>query len=110
MKYIGLDLHKRNIFATVLDGDGKILSRATIRSKKEDINYYLKSQGSGETLSIAIEASYNWLYYYRILEGITDNIVVAYPLKTKIIGESRVKTDKIDLRSTGLHAKSRYAS
>jgi hypothetical protein len=22
MKYIGLDLHKKNIFATVLDGDG----------------------------------------------------------------------------------------
>ncbi|NQT67340.1 MAG: transposase [Actinobacteria bacterium] len=96
MKYIGLDLHKRNIFATVLDGDGKILSRANIRSKKEDISYYLKSQGSSENLSVAIEASYNWLYYYRILEGITDNIVVAHPLKTKIIGESRVKTDKID--------------
>lgn len=43
MKYIGLDLHKRNIFATVLDGDGRILSRANIRSKKEDINYYLIS-------------------------------------------------------------------
>ena len=96
MKYIGLDLHKKNIFATVLDGDGKILSRANIRSKKEDISYYLKSQGSSENLSVAIEASYNWLYYYRILEGITDNIVVAHPLKTKIIGESRVKTDKID--------------
>jgi len=89
-----------------LDGDGKIISRANIRSKKEDISYYLKSQGSSENLSVAIEASYNWLYYYRILEGITDNIVVAHSLKTKIIGESRVKTDKIDLRSAGLYAKS----
>jgi hypothetical protein len=62
------------------------------------------------TVSVAIEASYNWLYYYRILEDITDNIVVAHPLKTRIIGEARVKTDKIDLRSAGLYAKSRYAS
>ena len=43
MKYIGLNLHKRNIFATVLGEDGKILSRANMRSKREDISYYLKS-------------------------------------------------------------------
>jgi transposase len=96
MKYIGLDLHKRNIFATVLDGDGKILSRANVSSKREDISHYLRRLGSGDELSIAIEASYNWLYYYRILEDITDNITVAHPLKTKIIGEARIKTDKID--------------
>ena len=79
-----------------MDCDCKILSRANIKSKKEDISYYLKSQGSSENLSVAIEASYNWLCYYRILEDITDNIVVAHPLKTKIIDESRVKTGKID--------------
>jgi len=96
MKYIGLDLHKRNIFATVLEGDGRILSRANIRSKKEDINYYLKRQGSSNDLSVAKEASYNWLYYYRVLETITDNITIAHPLKTRIIGEAKIKTDKID--------------
>ena len=44
MKYVGLDLHKRNIFATVLDGDGKILSKANIGSKREDLSHYLKRQ------------------------------------------------------------------
>jgi len=67
MKYIGLDLHKKSIFATVLGEDGKILSRANIRSKREDISYYLKAQGDSENLSVAIEASYNWLYYFRVL-------------------------------------------
>ena len=76
--------------------DGKILSRANIRSKREDIGYYLKSQGSSENLSVAIEASYNWLYYFRVLETITPNITVAHPLKTRIIGEAKIKTDKID--------------
>src|SRR4030067_1548581 len=96
MKYIGLDLHKRSIFATVLDGDGNILSKANIGSKKGDLSHYLKRQGSGNDLSVAIEASYNWLYYFRILESLTDNITVAHPLKTRIIGEAKVKTDKID--------------
>jgi len=94
MKYIGLDLHKRNIFATVLGADGKIISRANISSKREDISHYLKKQG--DDISVAIEASYNWLYYFRILEAITDNIVVAHPLKTRIIGEAKIKTVKID--------------
>jgi len=34
MKYIGLDLHKKSIFATVLGGDGKILSRTKIGSNQ----------------------------------------------------------------------------
>ena len=96
MKYIGLDLHKKSIFATVLGGDGKILSKINLGSKREDISYYLRAQAKGDDLKVAIEASYNWLYYYRILEDITPNITVAHPLKTRIIGESRVKTDKID--------------
>ena len=96
MKYIGLDLHKKSIFATVLGGDGKILSRVNLGSKREDLSYYLNAQGKSDDISVAIEASYNWLYYYRILEDITPNIVVAHPLKTRIIGESRIKTDKID--------------
>ena len=104
MKYIGLDLHKKSIFATVLGGDGKILSKVNLGSKREDLSYYLNTQGKSDDISVAIEASYNWLYYYRILEDITDNIVVAHPLKTRIIGEARVKTDKIDLRSAGLYA------
>jgi transposase len=96
VKFIGLDLHKRNIFATVLGGDGKIISRVNIGSDRQDVSYFLKKLGDGSDLSVAMEASYNWLYYYRILEEITDNITVAHPLKTRIIGESRIKTDKID--------------
>ncbi|MBC7334367.1 MAG: transposase [Actinobacteria bacterium] len=85
---------KKVFLETVLDGDGKIISKANIRSKREDLSHYLKRQGND--ISVAIEASYNWLYYYRILEDVTENITVAHPLKTRIIGEAKVKTDKID--------------
>ena len=96
MKYIGLDLHKKSIFATVLDGDCKILSKTKIGSKSRDILYYLKSQGKKDELSVAMEASYNWPYYYRAAEEAADTIVLAHPLKTRIIGEAKIKTDKID--------------
>ncbi|MBN2422916.1 IS110 family transposase [Candidatus Woesearchaeota archaeon] len=96
MKYIGLDLHKKSIFATVLGGDGKILSRTKIGSNSRDIIYYLKSQGTKDELSVAMEASYNWQYFYRAVEEAADAIVLAHPLKTRIIGEAKIKTDKID--------------
>ena len=60
-------LHKKSIFATVLGEDGKILSRVNIRSKKEDISYYLREQGSKEEVSLAVEASHNWLYYISFM-------------------------------------------
>ena len=53
MKYIGLDLYKKSIFATVLGEDGKILSRAKMGSRRRDICYYLKSQGRKDELSVA---------------------------------------------------------
>jgi hypothetical protein len=34
MKYVGLDLHKRNIFATVLGADGKIYIKGKYKFKK----------------------------------------------------------------------------
>jgi len=96
MKYIGLDLHKKSIFATVLDGEGNILSKTQIGAKSRDITYYLKRQGKKDELSVAMEASYNWPYYYRAAEEAADTIVLAHPLKTRIIGEAKIKTDKID--------------
>ena len=58
MKYIGLDLHKKSIFATVLGEDGNILSRTKIGPNTRDICYYLKSQGAKDELSVAMEASH----------------------------------------------------
>jgi len=96
VKYIGLDLHKKSIFATVLGEDGKILSRTKIGPNTRDICYYLKNQGKRNELSVAMEASYNWPYYYRAVEEAAGTIVLAHPLKTRIIGEAKIKTDKID--------------
>jgi len=96
VKYIGLNLHKKSIFATVLGEGGKILSRAKIVSNSRYIYYYLKSQGESNQLSVAMEASYNWQHFYRAVEEAVDNIVLAHPLKTRIIGEAKIKTDKID--------------
>jgi len=42
-----------------------------------------------------VEATGNWYYLYELLEGKTPNISLAHPLKTRVIAEARIKTDKI---------------
>ena len=43
-----------------------------------------------------MEASYNWQYFYKIAEDLSNDVVLAHPLKTRIIGEAKIKTDRID--------------
>jgi len=40
--------------------------------------------------------SYNWPYFYRAVEEVAENIVLTHPIKTRIIDEAKIKTDKID--------------
>jgi transposase len=53
-----------------------------------------------------MEASYNWPYCYHAREEAADIIVLAHPLKTRIIGKGRIKTDKIDSKVLAYMLKS----
>ena len=75
-----------------MDSDGTILARNTIGAGRQDICHYLNNIKLKDNISVAMEASYNWQYAYGIVEGITDSIVLAHPLKTRIIGEAKIKT------------------
>lgn len=46
---------------------------------------------------MAIEACWNWGKVFDALEGLpaVAEEVVAHPLKTRLIGEAQIKTDKI---------------
>ena len=81
---------QKKYFCNSFNGDGKILSRTKIGPNTKDICYYLKSQGNRSELSVAKEVLYNWQYYCWA----ADTVVLAHPLKTRIIGEAKIKTDK----------------
>jgi len=38
-------------------------------------------------------------YYYRAAEEAADTVVLAHPLKTRVMGEAKIKTDKIDSKT-----------
>lgn len=96
MKSVGIDIHKRNSYLTVMDGDGSILKQAKITSNKEAFRDFFDDLES--PCQIAMESTYSWQWAYDFLEGFDQvvDISVAHPLKTKAIASARIKNDKID--------------
>src|ERR1700722_13421673 len=97
MKFIGIDIHKRYSVLTAIDGRGRKLSQARIEGN-EASGFVQCLTGIGGRSKVVIEACWNWGKVYDALEsipGVTE-VVLAHPLKTRLIAEAQIKTDKLD--------------
>ena len=95
MNYIGIDIHKRYSVACVQDESGKIIKRVRIEGNKAE---GFRRCLNGEPARAVIEACWNWGKVYDSLESIEgiEEVVLAHPLKTRLIADAQIKTDKID--------------
>jgi transposase len=93
MQYVGLDVHKNSVYATVLDAKGKVILKQEIPNEKiEVINFFSKIRKA----KVALEACYAWQWLYDYLETKGYEVTLAHPLKTRLIAEARIKNDSID--------------
>ena len=94
---IGLDIHKKFLFAVVLDSKGELILEKKIRNDPYELDKFFK--GIGEDSNIALESCSCWEYVYDYLtdKGFT-NLVLANPSKVRLIATSRKKTDAHDAR------------
>jgi len=92
--YIGIDLHKKYSFVTIMDMNGNIINQKRIEHNSKDFDDFISSIDEND--QIAMEATTNWYYFYELLESKTKNIVLAHPAKTRAIAEAKVKNDKVD--------------
>lgn len=95
MKYIGIDYHKQYFVATAMDERGKIISKDKVSTDRDSIRHYFKKAGTAETKAV-MEACYGWEYFYDEVDELLEDLVMAHPLKTRLIAEARIKTDSID--------------
>ncbi|RZN44272.1 MAG: hypothetical protein EFT35_00140 [Methanophagales archaeon ANME-1-THS] len=75
--------------------EGEVLKKGRIPTEKEDIEKFFSGL---ERLEIALEASTNYEYYYDLLESLGHRVVAAHPLKTRMIADAKIKTDKLDAK------------
>ncbi|UCE36708.1 MAG: IS110 family transposase [Thermoplasmata archaeon] len=96
MLYAGLDVHKNFCQAIVMTKGGKVVKEDKIGTEQEDIEEFFYGL---KNVRIAFEASMYYEYVYEILNGLGYEVSLSHSLKTRLIAESRIKTDKIDAKA-----------
>jgi transposase len=91
--YLGIDLHKRTSFLTLLNKEGQVLAEKNLHNEK--VRLWVKENVPYESIAV-IEATGNWSYLYDELEHILQEVVLVHPKKVKAIASAAVKTDRID--------------
>lgn len=92
MLYTGLDIHKKNIYGTMMDKEGKIIEQREFANCKEELELFLCSRPT----KVVIEACGFWMDTYDNLREMNYNVILAHPGKVEAIASAKMKTDKID--------------
>lgn len=96
MLYLGVDLHKRSCWVTVLDADGRVLKSVKLGTERWELLEYF---GQVEKpAALAVEATFNWYYFLNLMEPLGLELHLVHPWKTRAIASARIKHDKLDSR------------
>jgi transposase len=102
MKYVGVDLHKHVIVLCVVvlvAGRPKVVKRARFRcDESEAIRTFFQELGA---FQVVVEATAAYEWFFLLIEGLADRVVLAHPKKLRVIAESTRKSDKIDAEVLG---------
>jgi len=84
----------------LVDEEGKLLRQDRVPTSQRAIRtYFTALSGTSGPISAVMEASINWTCLYDDIAPGVDQLVLAHPLKTRLIAEARIKTDKIDAKN-----------
>jgi transposase len=95
--HLGIDLHKKTSFWTLMDNDRNILYKKNLSTSKQGILQGLREINiEPRRVQAAIEPVSQWSWYGDLLKehGMAVNLV--NPFKTKLIAETKLKNDKVD--------------
>ena len=67
LRYVGLDLHMKNTFGTIMDGGGVVLRQGKFPTTEDDLRSFLEGVDEAR---IALEASGFCLPWVEFLEGL----------------------------------------
>ena len=93
-----MDIHKNFIQAAAMDKDGTILKEQKFKSDINGIRRFVDGLDSGK-IKAAIEATCTWYHVYETLNSLGVDTTLVNVRRTKVIAESKIKTDPLDARS-----------
>lgn len=92
--FVGLDISKNSIVATAVNPQGQRLDQSKIGSSDAELRQYLR--GLPGDKRVVLEACTFWEHTYDAASAEASSVILSHPYKTRLIAETRVKTDKID--------------
>jgi transposase len=95
MYYVGLDIHTKSIFGTIINRRGSIVNQQKFGLTIKELDEFLIGIPKNK-LKVVIEACGIWEQLYDWLEQRCKEVCVANPYKTKAIASAKIKTDKLD--------------
>ena len=95
MASIGLDVHKKFIQVAVIDGPTENPRSAfEFSADPESISRFAGTLSAAD--HVALESTTHAFPIAALLRRSGARVVVSNPLRTKVIAESKIKTDKVD--------------
>jgi len=101
VKYVGIDVHKKMCQAAILGEDGELLEETGFMNTPSDIERFarkLKDLG-GEVRAVLESTGNLWIQIHDRLEAHGVPVALSSPANSRLISDSRMKTDKTDARA-----------
>lgn len=94
-RFIGMDVHKREVVICVVDQRGQVLKRLRCACNREALESLARTHFTKRD-QVALETTTNAWAVADLIRPHVARLVVSNPVKTRIIAEAKVKTDKVD--------------
>lgn len=96
MLYLGVDIHKKSCWVTVLDEEGREREQRKLGMDRAALLEYFGK--IAKPAKLAVEATFNWYYFLDLIEPLGFELHLVHPQKTKAIASAKIKHDKLDSR------------
>jgi transposase len=99
MIYIGVDLHLRFCYMTVLEASGTIRRQVQVPNEPASLQAFFqscKAPGQEEEIHVAVEACGFWPAFVERVESWVTRVVLVHPSKVKAIASAKLKNDRVD--------------
>lgn len=97
-RFVGCDVHKRQVTVCILDDAGSVARRHRIPCNREGLLDFCRTHLEA-TDQVALEATTHTWAVVELIEPFVERVVVSNPLETRAIAWAKVKTDAIDART-----------
>jgi hypothetical protein len=82
MIHVGVDLHQRFCYMTVLEARGKIVQSGPVTNEKAALRKYFR-QFRGQAVQVAVEACGFWPAFREVVEPEVRRLVLVHPQRVK---------------------------